>query len=777
MKKVLSLAIIASICSSCSTTNFFSSKSQNNQSNIYSIDEEKYDSQADKLISQMTLEEKLGQLNLVDAGQATTGVSKKEDFYKLIEQGKVGGIFNLKSPQDIKKAQEIAVNDTRLHIPLLIGMDIIHGYKTTFPIPLGLSTSWDLDMIQETARIAAIEASSQGINWTFSPMVDISRDPRWGRIAESSGEDTYLGSQIAKAMVRGYEMDDLADNTSLLACVKHFALYGAVEAGRDYNTVDMSKVKMYNQYLPPYKAAIDAGAGSVMAAFNDINGIPATENKWLMTDLLRDQWGFKGFVVSDYAGIPEMMNHGVGKNLQQVSADALNAGVDMDMVGNGYLTTLKKSLKEGKVSMAEINKAVKRILIAKFELGLFKNPYKNINTKDAKKLIFSAKHREFARKVGSESMVLLKNQNNLLPLKKTQTIAVIGPLANAANNMDGTWSITADQDKSISLLEGLKEEVGHQGKVLYAKGSNLSYSKTFEKNATMFGKSLGRNNETSEQLLKHALEVAKKSDVIIAALGESAEMSGESTSRSHIDIPKAQRDLLNALLKTGKPVVLVLFNGRPLVLTQESKTVPAILDVWFPGSEAGLSIADVLFGKVNPSGKLTASFPRDVGQIPIYYSHKNTGRPLTNKDSCRFEKYHSNYMDVCNSPLYPFGYGLSYTTFDISKPVQNKEIIKKGDKLIIKVNITNTGKYDGADVLQLYIHQKVRSITPPVKELKAFKKVFLKKGQTKTVTFELDVNDLKFYNNDLKYVYEPGEFEYFISDSSDGKFTNTFTVK
>ena len=750
MKKILTLAIIAGVCSSCSTTSFLNNKSQDNQTNIYSVNAEKYEAQADKLLSQMTLEEKLGQLNLVDAGQVTTGNNIKQDFYKLIKQGKVGGLLNLTSPQDIKKVQEMAINDSRLHIPLLLGLDVIHGYKTSFPIPLGLSTSWDLPMIEKTARVAAIEASSDGINWVYSPMVDIARDPRWGRIAEGSGEDPYLGSQIAKAMVKGYQTNDLAANTSVLSTVKHFALYGAVEAGREYNTVDMSKVKMYNQYLPPYKAAIDAGAGGVMPAFNDINGIPATENKWLLTDLLRNQWGFKGFVVSDYTAIPELINWGVAKDLQQASAEALNAGVDMDMVGTGYLTTLKKSLKEGKVSMAEINKAVKRILIAKFELGLFKNPYKNINAKDASKLIFSKKHREFDRKVGSESMVLLKNQNHLLPLKKSQTIAVIGPLANAANNMDGTWSVSADQNKSISLLKGLKEEVGNQGKVLYAKGSNLSYSKTFEKNATMFGKTLGRNNESSEQLLKQALEVAKKSDVIVAALGESAEMSGESSSRTHIDIPKAQRDLLKALLKTGKPVVLVLFNGRPLVLTEESKTVPAILDAWFPGSEAGLSIADVLFGKVDPSGKLTTSFPRDVGQIPIYYSEKNTGRPLANKDSCKFVKYKSNYLDVCNSPLYPFGYGLSYTTFDISKPVQNEQVLRKGDKLIIKVNITNTGKYDGADVLQLYIHEKVRSITPPVKELKGFKRVFLKKGQTKTVTFTLDVNDLKFYNKDLK---------------------------
>ncbi|AIT08702.1 beta-D-glucoside glucohydrolase [Candidatus Francisella endociliophora] len=773
MKKILALAICASLGTSCS----FLGKTNNTQvTNSYTVNEEKYEDQADKLISQMTLEEKLGQLNLVDAGQATTGISQQSKFYDLIKAGKAGGVFNLKDPKDIAKAQKMAVEDTRLHIPLLVGMDIIHGYKTAFPIPLGLSTSWDLGMIEKTARVASIEASSEGINWAFSPMVDISRDPRWGRIAESSGEDTYLGSQIAKAMVKGYQLDDLSKDATLLASVKHFALYGAAEAGRDYNTVDMSKVRMYNEYLPPYKAAIDAGVGTIMASFNEINGVPATANKWLLTDLLRDQWGFQGVVVSDYTGIPEMINHGIGKNLQAVSAAALNAGTDMDMVGNGYLTTLKKSLDEGKVSIDEINQAVKRILIAKFELGLFDNPYKYGNPEIAKQQVFSKEHREFARKVGAESMVLLKNQEHLLPLKKSQTIALVGPLADAANNMAGTWSVTADQDKSISLLKGLKEVVGQKGKILYAKGSNLSYSKAFEKNATMFNKSLGRNDKSSKELLDEALKVANKSDVIIAALGESAEMSGESTSRTDLRIPKAQRDLLKALVKTGKPIVLVLFNGRPLVLNEEKKEVPAILDVWFPGSEAGLSIADVLFGDVNPSGKLTASFPRNVGQIPIYYSHKNTGRPLE-KNDCKFEKFHSNYMDTCNTPLYPFGYGLSYTTFNISKPTQNHKVIKEGDKLIIKVNITNTGDYDGADVLQLYVHQKVRSITPPVKELKKFKKVFLKKGQTKTVTFKLDINDLKFYNNDLNYVYEPGEFEFFVNDSSDGKFTNKFTVK
>ncbi|RUS69023.1 hypothetical protein EGW08_023216, partial [Elysia chlorotica] len=580
----------------------------------------------------------------------------------------------------------------------------------------------------------------------FSPMVDISRDPRWGRISEGSGEDAYLGSQIAKAMVYGYQKNDLSKEATLLSCVKHFALYGAVEAGRDYNTVDMSKVRMFNEYLPPFKAAIDAGAGSIMPSFNDINGIPATANKWLLTDLLRDQWGFEGLVVSDYTAISELRNHGIGSTLQDVSAQAINAGTDMDMVSNGYASTLEKSVKSGKVSINTINQATKRILLAKFELGLFDNPYQYGDSEKAKTEVFSKEHRAFARKVGADSIVLLKNNKNILPLKKSGTIALIGPLANNAVNMSGTWSVTADQDKAITLLSGLKQVAGNNTKILYAKGSNLSYSVEFEKNATMFGKTLNRSKKSPEELRKEAVAIAKKSDVIIAALGESAEMSGESSSRSDISIPQAQKDLLKALLKTGKPVVLVLFTGRPLVLTEEATTVPAILNVWFPGSEAGLSIADVLFGDVNPSGKLTATFPRNVGQIPIYYNHKNTGRPLT-VNNCKFEKFHSNYLDVCNSPLYPFGYGLSYTTFKISKPKQSTSSIKGDEKITIKVKIKNTGKYDGADVLQLYVHQKVRSITPPVKELKKFEKVFLKKGETKTVTFTLDINDLKFYNN------------------------------
>lgn len=727
-----------------------------------------------ELISKMTLDEKLGQLNLPTSGDITTGQAKSADIAKKIEQGKVGGLFNIKSVAKIKDVQKVAMEKGRLKIPLIFGMDVIHGYETTFPIPLGLSCSWDMPMIEKTARIAAIEATADGINWTFSPMVDICKDPRWGRIAEGGGEDAYLGSQISKAMVNGYQNGNLKNTTSMMACVKHFALYGAAEAGRDYNTVDMSRIKMFNEYLPPYKAAVDAGVGSIMASFNEIDGIPATGNKWLLTDLLRNQWGFKGFVVTDFTGIPEMIAHGMG-DLQTVSALALNAGVDMDMVGDGLLTTTEKSLKEGKVKMETIDKAVYRMLEAKYDLGLFENPYKNCDENRAKTEIFTSENRTFARKVAAESMVLLKNEKNILPLKKSGTIAVIGPLADTNENMGGTWSVATKQDKSKSFLDGLKTVVGTKAKVVYAKGSNLDYDPEFEARATMFGKDIKRDNRSKEELLKEALDASKNADVILAVLGEGAEMSGESSSRTNLEIPQAQKDLLKELVKTGKPVVLVLFTGRPLVLVEENATIPAILNVWFPGSEAGLAISDVLFGDVVPSGKLTATWPRSVGQIPIYYSHKNTGRPLENKEG-KFEKFRSNYFDERNEPLFPFGYGLSYTNFTYGKVMLSNNSITSSGKITASVNVTNSGNYDGKEIVQLYIRDLVGSVTRPMKELKGFQKIEIKKGETKTVTFEISVEDLKFYNSDLKFVAEPGKFELFVGTNSDTENKNEFEL-
>lgn len=717
-----------------------------------------------ELLSKMTLDEKLGQLNLPTSGDITTGQANSSDVAKKIAEGKVGGLFNIKSVQKIKEVQKIAVEKSRLKIPLIFGMDVIHGYETTFPIPLGLSCTWDMNLIERSAQIAAQEASADGINWTFSPMVDISRDPRWGRISEGSGEDPYLGSQIAKAMVNGYQQHDLSKNNSIMACVKHFALYGAPEAGRDYNTVDMSHIRMFNDYFPPYKAAVDAGVGTVMASFNEVDGIPATGNKWLMTDVLRKQWDFKGFVVTDFTGINEMIEHGMG-DLQAVSALSLNAGVEMDMVGEGFLTTLKKSLDEKKVTIEQIDNAVKLILEAKYDLGLFHDPYKYCDEKRAKTEIFTSASRKEARQIAAQSLVLLKNQNQVLPLKKSGTIALIGPLADAKENMPGTWSVATKMENAISLLAGIKEVAGPSVKVLYAKGSNLDYDETFETNATMFGKTLHRDGRSKEELLAEALKVANQSDVIVAALGESAEMSGESSSRTNLEIPQAQKDLLNALLKTGKPVVLVLFDGRPLVLKEENETVPAILNVWFAGTEAGYAIADVLFGDVNPSGKLTTTFPRSVGQVPIYYAHKNTGRPLANKEG-KFEKFRSNYLDERNEPLFPFGFGLSYTNFDYSNLKISSNKMNAEGKLKVTVEVTNTGNYDGKETVQLYIRDVVGSVTRPVRELKNFQKIALKKGEKQTVTFDITVEDLKFYNSDLQFAAEPGQFDVFVGGNS-----------
>jgi len=714
------------------------------------------------LMSKMTIDEKIGQLNLPSAGEFTTGTATNSDIGQNVKKGLVGGLFNIKGVEKIKAIQKVAVEQSRMKIPMLFGMDVIHGYETTFPIPLGLSCTWDMKAIEQSARIAAIEASADGIGWTFSPMVDIARDPRWGRVSEGNGEDPYLGSQIAKAMVKGYQGDLKAAN-NILACVKHYALYGASEAGRDYNTVDMSHIRMYNEYFPPYKAAVDAGVGSVMASFNEVDGIPATANKWLLTDVLRKQWGFNGFVVTDYTGINEMIDHGMG-DLQTVSALALKAGVDMDMVGEGFLKTLKKSLQEKKITQAEIDAACRRMLEAKYRLGLFKDPYKYCDENRAKTEIFTDANRKIARQIAAQSFVLLKNEGGLLPLQKSGKIALIGPLADAANNMAGTWSVATNQDRSVSVLSGLKQVLGNSAEVMYAKGSNLTADAALEERATMFGKGLNRDARSEEELAKEALDIAAKADVIVAAMGEAAEFSGEASSRTDLNIPKTQQKLLKQLLATGKPVVLVLFTGRPLTLTWEDKNVPAILNVWFGGSEAGAAIADVLFGDANPSGKLTMSFPQNVGQIPLYYAHKNTGRPLP--DGKWFQKFRSNYIDVSNDPLYPFGYGLSYTSFTYGDLKLSAASLKGNQTLKASIELTNAGKYDGQEVVQLYIRDVVGSVTRPVKELKGFQKVMLKAGETKTITFNITSEDLKFYNSNLKYDWEPGAFEIMIGGNS-----------
>lgn len=734
----------------------------------------------DNLLKRMTLEEKIGQLNLPVTGEITTGQAKSSDIATKIKRGEVGGLFNLKGVDKIRDVQRLAVENSRLGIPLLFGMDVIHGYETIFPIPLGLSCTWDIPAIEESARIAAVEASADGISWTFSPMVDISRDPRWGRVSEGSGEDPFLGALIARAMVRGYQGKDMSRNDEIMACIKHFALYGAAEAGRDYNTVDMSRQRMFNDYMLPYQAGVEAGAGSVMASFNEVEGVPATANKWLMTDVLRGAWGFNGFVVTDFTGISEMIEHGIG-DLQTVSARAINAGVDMDMVSEGFIGTLKKSVEEGKVSVETVNTACRRILEAKYKLGLFDNPYKYCDLKRPARDIFTKEHRAAARKIAGESFVLLKNEGlsptlaPVLPLSPTSTIAVIGPLANTRSNMPGTWSVAAVLDKSPSLVEGLTEWVGNQGKILYAKGSNLIGDAAYEERATMFGRSLNRDNRTDQQLLDEALKIASQADVIVAALGESSEMSGESSSRTNLNLPDVQHTLLEALLKTGKPVVLVLFTGRPLVLNWEQEHVPAILNVWFGGSEAGPAIGDVLFGAVNPGGKLTMTFPKSVGQIPLYYAHKNTGRPL--KEGKWFEKFRSNYLDVDNDALYPFGYGLSYTTFRFSDITLNRSSIGMDNELVASVTVTNTGDRAGSEVVQLYIRDLVGSVTRPVKELKGFEKIYLQPNESRTVRFTIAPEMLKFYNADLKFVAEPGDFDVMIGPDSRNVKTARFTLR
>lgn len=755
------IAVLVSLLMSC------------NQNQTSGVDQQ-MNAFIDDLMGKMTLDEKLGQLNLPASGDIITGAGSNNNIAEKIKEGKVGGLFNIKSAEKIRAVQQIAVEQSRLKIPLIFGMDVIHGYQTVFPIPLGMSCSWDMTLVEKSARIAAQEASADGICWTFSPMVDIARDPRWGRVSEGSGEDTYLGSQIAQSMVKGYQGDDLSKNNTILACVKHFALYGAAEAGRDYNTTDMSRIRMYNEYLLPYQAAIDAGAGSVMASFNEIDGIPATANKWLLTDLLHNQWGFNGFVVTDYTGILEMVDHGMG-DLKEVSALALKAGVDMDMVADGFLGTLKESLDTGKVTQQEIDQACRRILEAKYRLGLFEDPYRYCNVNRAKSEIFTPENRQAAREIAAQTFVLLKNDNQILPLQNKKTIALVGPLADNRENMPGTWSVAGDFAKSLSLLDGLKNAVGTEADILYAKGTNVVGDPKLDARISIFGKSTKWDNRSQKEMIAEAVAVARKSDVVVAAVGESAEMSGECASRSDISLPENQKELLEALLATGKPVVMVLFTGRPLTISWEKANIPAILNVWFAGTEAGNAIADVLLGKVNPSGKLSATFPQNVGQIPLYYNHKNTGRPLA--EGKWFQKFCSNYLDVSNDPLYPFGFGLSYTTFDYKNLKLSDSNLNADGKLIVSVEVTNSGNYDGAEVVQLYIRDLVGSVTRPVKELKGFQKIFLKKGETRNVEFTLTEKDLRFYNNDLKFVSEPGDFKVFVGTSSANTLEAGFVLK
>lgn len=722
------------------------------------------------LMQKMTLEEKIGQLNLPSVGFDVTGPILSQGVEEKIKKGLVGGVFNTYTPVAVRKLQDIAVNETRLKIPLLFGYDVIHGHRTIFPIPLGLAATWDTALVQRTARAAADEATADGLNWVFSPMVDIARDPRWGRVSEGAGEDPWLGSQMAKAMVKGYQQADMGTDNAVLACVKHFALYGAAEAGRDYNTVDMSRIRMFNEYLPPYKAAIDAGAATVMTSFNEIDGIPATANKWLLTDLLRKQWGFKGMIVTDYTAINEMMAHGMG-DAKKVGELSLNAGVDMDMVGEIFLKHGVELVKTGKVTIAQVDAACRRVLEAKYKLGLFDDPYRYVNEARNKTAIMNDEKILLGKQAAIKSMVLLKNANQVLPLNAAKKIAFIGPLVKDQRNLIGNWSGAGDWKKAVSIWAALEQKFG-AGKFLYAKGCNLIDDPALRKRLNDHDGQITLDEKTPEQLITEAVQTAQQSDVVVAVLGEAFGMTGEAASRSMIGLLDNQVELLKALKKTGKPIVLVLMNGRPLTLSWEDQNMDAILETWFGGTQAGNAITEVLFGEANPSGKITMTFPRNVGQVPIYYNAKNTGRPFDEN-----QKYTSKYLDIPNTPLYPFGHGLSYTTFSYGDIKLSKTTITATDKLQVTVNISNTGNYDGEETVQLYIRDMVGSITRPVKQLRRFGKVTLKKGESREVSFTLTVEDLKFFNKDLKWVSEPGDFRVFVGTSSQEVKEATFTLK
>ena len=725
----------------------------------------------DDLMSKMTLQEKIGQLNLMVAGDITTGQAMNTQVGGAIAAGNMGGIFNIKGAKEIREMQELAVKKSRMGIPLLVGMDVIHGYETIFPIPLALSCSWDMAAVEQSAAIAAKEASADGINWTFSPMVDVTLDARWGRYSEGNGEDPYLGSLITKAMVRGYQ-GDYSRTDNIMACVKHFALYGASESGRDYNTVDMSRVRMYNQYLPPYKAGAEAGAGTFMSSFNLVDGVPATANKWLLDDLLRGEWGYDGMVVTDYGSIGEMLSHSVSANLQEAAAQALKAGTDMDMCSMGFIATLEKSLKEGKVSETDIDKACRRVLEAKYKLGLFKDPYKYCDPKRRKKDIFNDENRRAARDIAAETFVLLKNEGNLLPLKKQGKVALIGPLANTRANLAGTWCVAYTPDKYSTLKEGMERALAGKATLLYAQGSNITRDAELQK-AGEFGKTIERGDDA--QMKAEALAVAKEADVIVAALGETADMSGECASRTDLCLPDVQMELLQELNKLGKPIVLLNFSGRPTVMNWENENIPAILNVWFGGSEAADAICDVVFGDKVPSGKLTMSMPQAVGQEPLYYNHQPTGRPVP-EGTKEFRKYQSNYLDVRNDPLYPFGYGLSYTTFSYSDLQLSATEMSPTGSVEASVTVTNTGNVDATEIVQLYIRDLVASVSRPVKELKGFERITLKAGESRKVTFAITPEMLKFYNYDLKYVLEPGDFSIMVGPNSRDLKTAKLTV-
>ncbi len=732
------------------------------------------DSFIDQLMSKMTVDEKIGQLNLMSSFDFISAekVNTKSENMRYIREGQLGAMYGLKDLDRMIELQGMALK-TRLKIPFFFGMDVIHGLETTYPIPLAMSCSWNPDLVRDYARHAAREAKSMGINWVFSPMVDIAHDARWGRVVEGAGEDPYLGGVMARAYVEGYQGDnDFAKDGNVMACVKHYALYGAAEAGRDYNPVYMDRQSMMNYYMRPFHEACKAGAGSYMTSFNEFEGVPATANRYLIDDILRKQWGFKGFVVTDATAIKELVPHGIG-NMQEVSARALQAGVDLDMNSQGFTGTLKKSLAEGRVSEADINKACRRILEAKWDMGLFKDPYRFLNKKNLKN-VYTPAMKAHSRKVANECSVLLKNDGNLLPLSPDMKIALVGPFANSASEMQGSWAMSSHGKESVSIHQGVSEAVtAAGGSVTTAVGSWAVADSMLE--STLVNGMMGLFNPNYKpvpvhqrplkEMIDEAVSATQGCDVIVACLGEPNNMNGEGASRADISIPEPQQELLRALHATGKPVVLVLSTGRPLTLTWEDEHIPAILNTWNLGDQAGYAIADVLFGKVNPSGHLTMSFPRKVGQCPIYYNHKNTGRP--HPDTAPYRRFTSCYIDVVNAPLYPFGYGLSYTSFNYGVPTLSNAVMShENGAVTVTVPVTNTGAREGMTTIQLYIHAQTSTSTRPVKELRAFKKIQLKAGQTQTVTFNLTPDDLKYYDYELNYVCKPGTYDIMVGDNS-----------
>ncbi|MFW5656967.1 MAG: beta-glucosidase BglX [Bacteroidota bacterium] len=730
------------------------------------------DKKVDSVLSLMNLDEKIGQMNQYNGSWDVTGPvpddSYNKERYEMVSQGHVGSMLNVLYVESTRAMQELAVNNSRLGIPLIFGHDVIHGFKTIFPIPLGEASSWDLDAIKKSARIAAIEASAAGQHWTFAPMVDISRDPRWGRVMEGAGEDPYLGSRIAVARINGFQGEDLSEVNTLAACAKHFAGYGFSEAGRDYNTVDISKHTLHNLVLPPFKAAVyEANVATFMNAFNEIGGVPATGSEYLQRDILKEKWGFNGFVVSDWGSIGEMIAHGFATDLKEAAEIAVEAGSDMDMESNAYLRNLKELVENGEVDESLIDDAVRRILRVKFELGLFDDPFKYCDEAREKELLGHPDHMAAARDVAKKSIVLLKNENQLLPLdKNTRTIAVIGPLADHKDAPIGNWRSQGEAFSAVSLLEGVKNAVGPNTNVLYSEGYrlNLNDERGFMSPVIV--------NETDRSGFAEAKRTAAAADVVLLAVGEDAYQSGEARSRSNIDLPGLQHEFIKEIYEANKNIVLVLMNGRPLIINWEAENLPAILETWLLGSEAGNAIADVVFGDFNPSGKLPVTFPRALGQVPNYYNYKNTGRPYLGQEG----GFTSSYIDIENDPLFPFGYGLSYTTFDIRNLQLNTNMMNWNDTLNISVEVENTGNYDGHEVVQLYIRDMVGSVTRPVKELKGFEKVFIEKGETIRIDFKLSREDLSFYNDALEFVAEPGDFTVFVGSSSADGITDTFVL-